>query len=216
MRTYESENRISFYLIVWNFLLGSVMGYFIEVMFYFYKRGYFVNRQGVIFGPFNEIYGFGILILLFFLFKFRNKRMYVIFFVSMFVGTVFEYGAHVLLENIFGYVTWNYNRLPFNYQGRVCLIASIVWGIIGTVYIKFLYPQVPKLLNRFNEKFYKIFTWIFFFFMIFNLTYSSLAIERMRERNLGIQADNRFEKFLDEKYPDERMKEIFCSLKFIK
>lgn len=215
MRNLESENRISFYILVWNFLLGSIMGYIIEVTFYFYKRGYFVNRQGVLFGPFNQIYGFGILILLVFLFKFRNKKIITIFIASVIIGTVFEYISHILIENVLGYVTWNYSKFPFNFQGKVCLLVSVVWGIIGTVYIKLLYPLVPKLLNRLNEKFYKIFTWIFMIFMVINLSFSTLAIERMRERSMGIQPENKIEEFLDKNYPDEKLKSIFCSLKFV-
>lgn len=215
MRNLESENRISFYILVWNFLLGSLIGYIIEVIFYFYKRGYFVNRQGVLFGPFNQIYGFGILILLVFLFKFRNKKVITIFIASVIIGTVFEYVSHILIENVLGYVTWNYSKFPFNFQGRVCLLVSVVWGITGTVYIKLLYPLVPKILNRLNEKFYKIFTWIFMIFMVINLSFSTLAIERMRERSVGIQPENIIEEFLDKNYPDEKLKSIFCSLKFV-
>lgn len=216
MKKPENEKHISFYIIVWNFFFGCIFGYIIEIIIFLFKYGKFVNRQGVIFGPFNQIYGFGVVLMIIFLYKFRNHHIISVFLISIVLGTVFEYLSSFFVEAFLGYITWDYSKMPFNFQGRVCLPFSLLWGVIGTVYIKYLYPLVPKLLNKLNRKFYKIFALLFFVFMVFDIVYSSLAIQRMKERSEGIPAGNYIEIFMDENYPDDKLKEIFTSIKFVK
>ncbi|SHJ68772.1 putative ABC transporter permease [Parasporobacterium paucivorans] len=208
--------KITFYTLVWSFLLGSFFGYCIETAVYFYKRGYFVNRQGVIYGPFSEIYGFGLIVVLLCLYKIRNKKGYIIFLASMAVGTLFEYASSVYLEKVAGYASWNYSSYPFDFQGRIDLVVSVGWGVFGVLFIKYAYPFTCKILNRMNKGLYKVLLWLFFVFMVFDLTLSGLAVDRMGKRGSGVPAGNKIDRFLDEHYPDERLKEIFTSVKFIK
>ena len=47
--------------IFWVFIIGSVIGYTIEMIVGFVQNGHFVSRQGLLFGPFAQVYGLGIL-----------------------------------------------------------------------------------------------------------------------------------------------------------
>ncbi|SHI65754.1 putative ABC transporter permease [Parasporobacterium paucivorans] len=209
-------SKITFYTIVWNFLLGSFFGFCLETIVYFYLLGHFINRQGVIYGPFSQIYGFGVIVFLVCLYKIRDRKWYIVFLASMAIGTIFEYVASIYLEKIAGYASWDYSSHAFNFEGRVCLLISAAWGIFGMLYIKNAYPFFCKVLSRINKKLIKTLLWLFFLFMIFDLTLSEFAINRMEERESGIPAENKIEKYLDEHYPDEKLKEIFTSVKFIK
>ena len=52
-------------------------------------------------------------------------------------------------------------------------------------------------------------------FMMFNITISSMAAIRQKERIENIPADNRFDVFLDNMYPDEYMDTVFENKKYI-
>lgn len=47
--------------------------------------------------------------------------------------------------------------------------------------------------------------------MIFNITISSMAALRQKERKYNIQATSQIDVFLDENYPDEYMNKIFAN-----
>lgn len=207
--------RLNFYTLVWSFMWGSFIGYLIETAFYFYKRGYFVNRQGVIYGPFSEIYGVGIIIMLLCLYYLRNQKNYIVFIASMALGTLFEYISSIILMEFFGYVSWNYSKYPFNYEGRICLYASIGWGIFGMVYLKYIFPFTCRMLYKLKKSFYKWLLIAFFVFMVFDLILSTYAVNRMKERHFNLPPNNRIEKIMDRYYPDERLKEIYTSVKFV-
>jgi len=207
--------RLNFYTIVWNFMWASFIGYCVETIFYFYKRGYLVNRQGVIYGPFSEIYGVGIVIMLLCLYQLRNQRKIILFLVSMALGTLFEYISSIILLDLFGYVSWNYSKFPFNYQGHICLYASIGWGVFGMVYLKYIFPFMCRMLYKLKKNFYKTLIWVFFIFMVCDLTLSTYAVNRMRERSLHIPPHNQIERIMDRYYPDQRLKEIYTSVKFV-
>lgn len=207
--------KLNFYTLVWAFVSGSFLGYLYEITWYFFKKGHFVNRQGVIYGPFNQIYGFGFMVLVLFLYKFRNNKNHIIIMISMAIGTVFEYASSLLLEKVFRYTSWDYSRFPLNLNGRVNLINSVIWGLFGWLAIKYAYPLVCRITGKLPVKPYKVLTWAIFLFMTFNLLLSSAALERLREREKGLGPDGGFELFLDQHYPDERLRKIYNTVEFL-
>ena len=46
--------------IFWIFLIGSIIGYGIEMIVGLVQNGHFVSRQGLLFGPFIQVYGVGL------------------------------------------------------------------------------------------------------------------------------------------------------------
>ena len=52
-------------------------------------------------------------------------------------------------------------------------------------------------------------------FMIFNITISSMAALRQKERIEDIPADDGLDRFLDNMYPDEYMDEVFANKKYV-
>ena len=47
--------------IFWVFIIGSLIGYVVEMIVGLVQNGHFVSRQGLVFGPFAQVYGIGIL-----------------------------------------------------------------------------------------------------------------------------------------------------------
>ena len=73
------------------FMIGSIIGYIVEMIVALVQEGHLESRQGVIYGPFTPIYGVGIVIyyLAFQKIKTRDKKK--IFLISMLLGGTVEY-----------------------------------------------------------------------------------------------------------------------------
>ena len=143
-RNYSLQNLILF------FFIFSFIGYSYEVMIHIVKDGVFVNR-GSLYGPWLPIYGFGGVLILVVLKKFRDKPFKL--FLSAFVlcGIV-EYIGAWLLETFKHIKYWDYSGYFFNIQGRVCLEGLIVFGLGGCVFTYLLGPMLDNLCNKINPK----------------------------------------------------------------
>ena len=75
-----------FHLCVLIFVFGCFLGYVVEVIYSYFKHGHFINRQGMIYGPFNQVYGFGALIFTILLYRVRNCNKIVLFFAGAIIG----------------------------------------------------------------------------------------------------------------------------------
>ena len=53
-----------------------------------------------------------------------------------------------LLEKIFHTKYWDYSNSKFNIHGRVCLLNSIFWGILGVIFTTLLHPLVMNMLSK--------------------------------------------------------------------
>lgn len=111
------------------FIVYALIGWIYEVSWYLIMENRFVNR-GVLFGPFLPIYGFGILILLFFLRKFMKKKHEVnnIYYLLISVFTVVTFIVVTFIE----YTTDKIYRVDYFLQqyGFIILIINIIVGVI--------------------------------------------------------------------------------------
>jgi len=132
------------------FIIFSFVGWVSEVLYvgiFFEHR--FVNR-GFLHGPLCPIYGFGGLSILL-LPQELYSTWFLLFCASMLLGTVVEYLSSWILEKLFHTRWWDYSRYKFNIHGRVCLLNSVLFGVLGLVIIHFIQPQVMKLLSLFSS-----------------------------------------------------------------
>ena len=105
------------------FFMFSFVGWICEIIYAYIIEGRFVNR-GFINGPLCPIYGFGaiILILIYDMISKHTKSNVIKFVLISAIFTVFEYLVSVIFELIFGIKWWDYSNLPFNINGRICLL----------------------------------------------------------------------------------------------
>jgi uncharacterized membrane protein len=134
--------------VLW-FFVYSAYGWCYETIFCSLQADKFVNR-GFFFGPYLPIYGFGALFVIILL----HKRMSKIhqFILSLIVTTALEYITSYLLEVIFHRTWWNYNNYPFQLHGRICLLASILFGFLGVLLINYIQPRVKKLTDKTSKR----------------------------------------------------------------
>lgn len=67
---FNLKNEINFYKLIWLFMIGSVSGYVVEMLWCYIRNGYFESRQGLLYGPFSPVYGIGCVIFTILLYKF--------------------------------------------------------------------------------------------------------------------------------------------------
>ena len=138
----------SFYKLFWVFFIGCFLGVIIERLWCFVRFGVFEPRVGLIYGPFNLVYGVGAWALTMALYQFRNRSKLFSFIGGALVGSVVEYMCSWFQETVFGSVSWDYSNQPFNLNGRICLLYSIYWGLLGILWIKEIYPRMARLILR--------------------------------------------------------------------
>ena len=198
---------ICFEKIFWIFIIGCVFGCLVEVLNHFIHYGNFVSRSGLIYGPLNPVYGFGLVIFVLFLSKIKNPIL--IFIGGMLLGGGFEYVCSFVQENVFGSISWDYSHQLFNIGGRTSLKYMLIWGVLALIFMKFIYPILSNLIEKIPVKIGRILTVILVVFVIFDAVISIIACLRQSERAMGEEASNRVEVFLDKHYPDERLNKIF-------
>ena len=71
--------------------IGSFAGVVVELMWCLIRNGYLESRSGLVYGPFNLLYGAGAVALTVCLYRFRNRSGWISFLGGMLVGTVVEY-----------------------------------------------------------------------------------------------------------------------------
>lgn len=204
---------ICFNKLVWIFLISCIVGFIVETAWCYLRHGYIESRQSLVYGPLSVAYGMGGVILSLALYKLRQEKTYKIFAVSFLVGTVTEYICSLGQEIVFGSVAWDYSNRFLNINGRVCLLYSCFWGILGVIWIKVIYPIMSAGVEKIPLKAGKILTWAFIIFFIFDCFMSASAGLRMNERAEGIAASNSFEVYLDSHFNDDRMHEIYANSK---
>ena len=206
---------LSFYKLFWIFTIGCVAGVVLENIWYLLAFHRITNRVGLVYGPFNPIYGMGALVITVGLYWLRDKHWLWIFFGGVVLGSAFEYICSWVHEAVFGTVSWNYSHLPLNINGRINLVFSLFWGFVALLWTRFLYPGLSNLIERIPHRVGIVLTWTLFAFLVYDILVSAAAVGRMSARHVGKPAANRVEAYLDEQFPDERLHEIYPSMKFV-
>ena len=193
--------------IFWIFIIGSVFGFVAEMLYATVYTRTLVIRQGLIYGPFVQVYGMGAVAYYFLIRKFKEPKD--AFFAGSIMGGILEYLCSFFQEILFGTISWDYSKFFFNLNGRICLLYCIYWGIIAVAFLKIVYPWLEKIEPLIYKKSIRILTVFLMIFMIFDISISALAANRQQERRKNIEPKNELDVFLDKNYPDELLDRIY-------
>lgn len=142
------------------FIVYAVIGWIYEVVWHLIVKNMFVNR-GFLFGPYLPIYGFGAIVLYYILWKFKEKKHKIgkiditpilVFILIFIITTVIEFIAHLILDQYFGIVLWDYTNDYWNIDGRVCFAASRNFAIGGTIGLYLIQPIIEKTFKKMPSK----------------------------------------------------------------
>ncbi|MFR3783696.1 MAG: putative ABC transporter permease [Clostridia bacterium] len=133
------------------FIIYSFLGWIMESIVRSVSEKKIINT-GFLKGPVCPIYGIGAIIMLLFLERYQEISLSVLFYQPIIILTTWEYLVGVLLEKIFHTKYWDYSEQKFNFQGRICLVNSICWGILGVIFVKYIHPFVKDLTFKVDIK----------------------------------------------------------------
>lgn len=211
MRKTSENIKTKFYQLFWFFVIGSLLGTLYEMTICLLKTGHFAYRQGLIYGPFYPVYGFGSI--LFFLTIYKMKRAIPIFITGTLLGGLYEFLASFFQDLIFHTVSWDYSNVILNFDGRTSLFHALGWGLIAILFVYILAPFLKKIIESFPKRLGFVLTWIFLFFFLFDFSITTFALYRYKERRQNIPITHKLDYVLDNNYPDTFIKKRFPTMK---
>ena len=143
---------MTYYELIWFFLLYSILGWVVEVVYHVIAQGKVVNR-GFLNGPVCPIYGFGMIAVLILVYAVtppgeEKPNVLLLFAGGMLLTSAIELFGGWALDRLFHMRWWDYSDLPFNFHGYICLKFSILWGLGVLLVVGFVHPPV-KLVPDF-------------------------------------------------------------------
>jgi uncharacterized membrane protein len=133
------------------FIIYSIIGWVYETAYCYLTNGRIMNR-GFLYGPLIPIYGLSILAMIV-LFTDRCRNVITLFLSCSLVATALEYFSSYWMELVFHRRWWNYYKMSYNLNGRICLGASILFGLCGILFVRIIHPAIVKFLAGFSETF---------------------------------------------------------------
>lgn len=191
----------------WVFLVSSVLGAAIEMVFCRVKGGVWMNRSSLLYGPFSVVWGLGAVILTVVLQRLSDKPDRHIFAAGCLIGGAYEYLCSVFTEYVFGTVFWDYSQMPLNLGGRINLLYCIFWGLLAVLWLRVLYPPMERCIEKLPPLSGKVITWILVVLMVLNAVLTTAAMLRYTDRQTEEPRTGIVESYLDSRYPDEFMEQ---------
>ena len=134
------------------FLIYCCLGWIYESIWccmIYHRRG-FINR-GFLFGPWLPIYGIGFFIILGIFALLKVKKPVLVFLVGMTVATLAELIASYIIEATVGKPLWDYTGYFMNFDGRIALEPSLMFGFLIWLAICIIQPLLVKFQEKFKD-----------------------------------------------------------------
>lgn len=142
------------------FFIYAFIGWILEVSFKAMRRGVFVN-SGFLNGPYCPVYGFGAVVVLYFLSLVDSSNKLVLLIASMFIASLIELITGFVLEKLFHMKWWDYSDKVLNIGGYICLEFSLIWAALCFILYEAIHPLVAQLVSHFSTRFLLGFDLIF-------------------------------------------------------
>ncbi len=206
--------RDSFSKLVWIFLLMSFVGLVGETLQHYFAFNEWESRPGFIWGPLSPIYGTAAVLLTLILEPFQKKNPLVLIAIGAIVGGGLEYFASWAMETFGGIVAWSYLNNPFNFDGRTDLFHALVWGTLGTLWVKIGLPLCEKGFSFINlkSKIFQFLTAALSVFLVLNIVMTICVLVRTDDRASGVPPQNAFEQYIDYAYPTDMLQKRFHNM----
>lgn len=216
-RTKETAyaGTLTAYRLFWLFLIASFLGDLIEVAFWLLTRGELISRSSLVYGPFSLVWGFGAVLLTLVFRRMEDQGGVQIFLLGAALGGVYEYICSWFQEWAFGVCFWDYSHLPLNLNGRINLVFCLFWGAVAVLWVRLAYPALCWLIEVIPREMGRRIAGVMAVFLIFSTALSAAALYRMDQRRDGVPAGSAVEVFLDERFPDSRLRARYPNMGFL-
>lgn len=123
--------------------------------------------------PLAPPYGLGVVAVILYvipLIKEFRLKAWSVFGINVIVTGLVEYLCAAFVVVLFGYNRfWDYSDRFLNINGFICLDSVLLFGIMATVFIYFLYPICEKFFGWVQKKHIGIVFWFLFIFFIVDM-----------------------------------------------
>ena len=153
---------MTFYQIVWNFLIYSVVGWCVEVIFHALTFHKVINR-GFLNGPVCPVYGFGVVVVFGVINVVaglvggrsfgeaiikggtglppgKDINIFLLYIIGVVFCTIVELIGGILLDVVYHTRWWDYSDEFLNFRGYICLKFSLLWGVGIVIVVKLVQP----------------------------------------------------------------------------
>lgn len=148
----------------------SFLGWLIESVFISVHKRKFIN-SGFLHGPICPIYGFGAILVIFFFSSYKNNLI-LIFILGMSITSLIEFITSYAMEKLLHKRWWDYSRMPFSLQGRICLLYSCFFGIMSVSVMYIIHPLITEIFIKISNNTQKFLSIYIFILLLFDLYYS--------------------------------------------
>lgn len=152
------------------FIIYSVIGWTYETIFTYMVSGN-LSKRGFLFGPLCPIYGLSILIMVLICSQ-GSRGITSLIIRCAFVATAMEYITSSWMEYFFDKRWWDYSDMFMNVNGRICIGATILFGIMGAILIRFIHPAIETFNKRIPLRIIKIFDTAIFVLFLYDILLS--------------------------------------------
>lgn len=185
------------------FIIASFFGWVWE-SFYMTIKDHEWSNRGFLFGPVIPIYGAGTIgiVMVSKLLPGMGKVDYPawkIFLVAMIGSVVLEYATSYIMEKMFHAVWWDYSEFKFNLNGRICLWASLSFGVLGIFVMKVIYPVMLSFQGKSDPLRNEAVSLVLMLFFGGDLALSVASIEAVsiRVKRITENVNNQMDKLVD-------------------
>ena len=201
--------QLNFFNIFWVFVVCSVLGLIIEVIWHMVvvDPGVYQDRAGMLFGPFSPIYGVGAVLMTVALNRFYRSNPLIIFVVSAVIGGLFEAFVSWFMQTGFGAVAWDYtgttlfgipDPVAIIFGGRTSTPFMCMWGLL--------------LINMIPWKMRYSLTTVCALLMMVNAVMTLQSLDCWFERVSGIEPTSPVEEFYAKNFDNSYMEHRFQSM----
>lgn len=177
--------------VLWLFMIYSLLGWGIEVVYHAVTLGVVVNR-GFLNGPVCPVYGCGVICVLGVIKKAGESMGYsgnietaspaVLFVVGITFATAVELIAGAALDKLFHARWWDYSREKFNYKGYICLRFSIIWGLIIAFVLRVIHPGIQSIVGLIPAGIGLIVLIIIYIVFVTDIILTTLAVLKLNKQ----------------------------------
>ncbi len=163
----------------WYFVIYSFLGYLLERAFAVLTRAKNRVRKCFLISPLCPVYGLAMTAMLALgaqeIDGFWRRYLF-----CAVIATAVEYLTHFFYETVFSVHFWDYSDTKLDWNGRVCLPFSLIWGFLATLALAALQPT----LTLFVQKFSPPFTLACIFFLALDAIYTARVLYLGRDVEL--------------------------------
>ena len=198
-----------FYKLFLVYVIGCMIGTYYEEILTFCRTGQWLSRQGIIYGPFNPVYGAGFLAFSALLCRNLKRKWWLTYIYSCLIGGVTEMVSSLIGEVVFKANAWDYSDKLLNIMGRTTIPYMLFWGAGGLIFVKVIYPALSRFIELLPKRIGNVVMPSFLIFVLLSHVVSYTALFRYGTRSEAQPANNAIEEVLDKYYDDNFMKQYY-------